>query len=101
MGPEIVVPLGAFACAIVLAIGVPIARAYSRRMDAESKNPRLPAEVTDRLERMEQALDSVALEVERISEGQRFTTKLLSEGRGVGDGRQVQSTSALPPDRAT
>ena len=87
MGPEIVVPLGAFLCAIVLAIGVPLARAYSRRMDAESRNPRLPTEVTERLERMEQALDSVALEVERISEGQRFTTKLLSEGKGSQDRR--------------
>jgi len=99
MGPEIVVPLGAFACAIILAIGVPLARAYSRRMDAESKNPRLPTEVSDRLERMEQALDSVAIEIERISEGQRFTTKLLSEGRG-GDARQIQSSSATP-DRTT
>ncbi|HMJ17172.1 MAG TPA: hypothetical protein VK478_02195 [Gemmatimonadaceae bacterium] len=85
MGPEIVVPLGAFLCAIVLAIGVPLARAFSRRMDAESRNPRLPTEVTERLERMEHALDSVALEVERISEGQRFTTKLLSEGKGAQD----------------
>jgi hypothetical protein len=85
MGPEIVVPLGAFLCAIVLAIGVPLARAYSRRMDADSRNPRLPTEVTERLERMEHALDSVALEVERISEGQRFTTKLLSEGKGAQD----------------
>jgi hypothetical protein len=85
MGPEIVVPLGAFLCAIVLAIGVPLARAYSRRMDSESRNPRLPTEVADRLERMEHALDSVALEVERISEGQRFTTKLLSEGKGAQD----------------
>jgi len=81
MGPEIVIPLGAFACAIILAIGVPLARAYSRRMDAESKNPRLPTDVTNRLERMEQAIEAVAIEVERISEGQRFTTKLLSEGR--------------------
>ena len=64
MGPEIVIPLGAFLCAIVLAIGVPLARAYSRRMDAESRNPHLPTEVTERLERMEHALDSVALEVE-------------------------------------
>ena len=101
MGPEIVVPLGAFACAIVLAIGVPLARAYSRRMDADSKYPRLPTEVTDRLERMEQALDSVALEVERISEGQRFTTKLLSEGRGAGDARPIPSSAASPPNRAT
>jgi hypothetical protein len=100
MGVEIIVPLAAFATAIVLAIGVPLARAYSRRMDAESKSPRLPSEVTDRLERMEQALDSVALEIERISEGQRFTTKLLSEGRSAGEPRQIKS-SASPPDRAT
>ena len=32
-----------------------------------------------RLERIEQAVDAIAVEVERISEGQRFTTKLLSE----------------------
>ena len=82
MGPEVAVPLGAFVTAIVIAIGVPLARAYSRRMDADSRNPRIPSEVTSRLERIEQAVDAVALEVERISEGQRFTTKLLSEGKG-------------------
>jgi len=32
-----------------------------------------------RLERMEHAVDAIAVEIERISEGQRFTTKLLSE----------------------
>ncbi len=32
-----------------------------------------------RLARIEQAVDAIALEVERISEGQRFTTRLLSE----------------------
>ena len=101
MGPEIVVPLGAFLCAIILAIGVPLARAYARRMDADARNPRLPTEVTDRLERMEQALDSVALEVERISEGQRFTTKLLSEGRGAPESRQISPGSASAQDRST
>jgi hypothetical protein len=35
--------------------------------------------VSARLERMEQAIDAIAVEVERISEGQRFTTRLLSE----------------------
>ena len=92
MGPEIAVPLGAFACAIILAIGVPLARAYSRRMDAESKNPRLPTDVTDRLQRMEQAIEAVAIEIERISEGQRFTTKLLSEGRAASP--QIPPTSS-------
>lgn len=101
MGPEIAVPFGAFATAIVLAIGVPLARAYSRRMDGESKSPRLPTEITQRLERMEQTLEAVAIEVERITEGQRFTTKLLSEGRGAGDARPIASSAASPADRAT
>jgi hypothetical protein len=39
-----------------------------------------PGELSEeRLERIEHSLDAIALEVERISEGQRFTTKLLSE----------------------
>ena len=101
MGPEIVVPLGAFVTAISCAIGVPLARAYSRKMDAESRNPHLPTEVTERLERMEHALDSIAIEVERITEGQRFTTKLLSEGRGAGEGRQIPATGASAQNRST
>ena len=101
MGPEIAVPLGAFVTAIVLAVGVPLARAYSRRMDAESRNPQIPTEITSRLERMEQAIDSVALEVERISEGQRFTTKLLSEGKRAPDPRQSAPTGTPARDRTT
>ena len=83
MGPEILVPFGAFATACICAIGVPIARAYARKMDAQSKNPSVPLEVSSRLERMEQAIEAVAIEVERISEGQRFVTRLLSESRGL------------------
>jgi hypothetical protein len=33
----------------------------------------------DRMTRLEQAVEAIAVEVERISEGQRFTTKLLAE----------------------
>jgi hypothetical protein len=32
-----------------------------------------------RLARIEQSVDAIAVEIERISEGQRFTTKLLSD----------------------
>jgi GNAT superfamily N-acetyltransferase len=39
-----------------------------------------------------QAIDAIALEVERISEGQRFTTRLLSERREAG-----AAPSAPPP----
>ncbi|MGQ0642704.1 MAG: hypothetical protein ACT4P6_18325 [Gemmatimonadaceae bacterium] len=36
-----------------------------------------------RLERIEQAVDAIAVEVERLAEGQRFATRLLSEGGGA------------------
>lgn len=45
--------------------------------------PALPAESGERLERIEQAMDAIAIEVERVSEGQRFVTRLLSERGGV------------------
>jgi hypothetical protein len=36
-------------------------------------------ELMARLARVEQIVESTAIEIERISEGQRFTTRLLSE----------------------
>jgi hypothetical protein len=75
---HVIVPIVMFAMVPVTAIGVPIARAYARRM-SNTPPERVPAEVSDRLQRMEQAIDSIAVEVERISEGQRFTTKLLAD----------------------
>ena len=71
-----------FSMAFII-VGFPIARAFARRMDRSRVGPTGPTELsrdaTDRLNRIEQAVESVAIEVERISEGQRFTTKLLSE----------------------
>lgn len=46
-------------------------------------------ELSARIERIEQAVDSIAIEIERISENQRFTTKLLSEREGVAIPRQL------------
>ena len=68
---------------------VPIVRAWARRIDGRRENsPSLPSDVTERLDRIERAVESVALEVERISEGQRFVTKVLAD-RG--------ELSKLPP----
>ncbi len=63
----------------VVIIGFPIARALARRIDRTGISPRVPVEVTSQLAQLNQAVESIAIEVERISEGQRFTTKLLSE----------------------
>ena len=40
-------------------------------------------DLTQRLARIEQIVDTTAVEVERISEGQRFTSRLLAERRPV------------------
>lgn len=60
-------------------IGFPIARALARRIDRTGLRPNVPVEVTSQLSQLNQAVEAIAVEVERISEGQRFTTKLLSE----------------------
>ncbi|GAC1410324.1 MAG: hypothetical protein NVSMB53_04140 [Gemmatimonadaceae bacterium] len=62
-------------------IGLPLARAFARRMDRRGSAPQIPNEVSSQLAHLNQAVDAIALEVERISEGQRFTTRLLSEQR--------------------
>ena len=38
--------------------------------------------LTPRFDRLEQAVDAIAIEVERVSEGQRFVTKVLTERPG-------------------
>jgi hypothetical protein len=75
---DIVIPLAGMLMIVVLAIGVPLVRAMGRRWEND-RLPRGDAESTQRLARIEQAIDAMALEVERISEGQRFVTRLLSD----------------------
>ena len=63
-------------------VGLPLARAFARRMDRRGQAA--PAsELAPRLDRIEQAVDAIAVEVERISENQRYSTKVISELRGI------------------
>jgi hypothetical protein len=62
-------------------IFLPLVRAFARRMDRRGGAAQIPNEVSSQLAHLNQAVDAIALEVERISEGQRFTTRLLSEQR--------------------
>lgn len=89
------VPLGFFAAVVAIVVGRPMIKAFATRVENESKRPQIPTEVMHRLERIEQAVDAIAVEIERISEGQRFTTKLLSETRG---GPSLRAASGRPGD---
>jgi hypothetical protein len=76
----------------VIIIGLPIARAIARWMDRKTASPQVPSGVSSQLVQLNQAVDAIALEVERISEGQRFTTRLLSEQRDAA--RQTLPSAA-------
>lgn len=53
------------------------ARVMMKRANQPKPSPQL-LEGTARLERIEQAVDAMSIEIERISEGQRFVTQLMS-----------------------
>jgi hypothetical protein len=83
----IIISVAFFIMCAVIAIGFPIARAIARRMDRRNAvSPGADSDTRVRLERIEQAVESIAVEVERISEGQRFTTKVMAEMRSLPQG---------------
>ena len=96
---ELWIPIIAVSSLPVMVIGFPLARAFAKRMGESPVAHAIPSDVSARLERMEHAIDSIAIEVERISEGQRFTTKLLSErtsSAAIGTGAPAQTSRREP-----
>ena len=71
------IPIVAIVVGGAIAIFAPLARAHARQLDKQGVG--MTPEIGTRLERMEQSIEAIALEIERISEGQRFTTKLLAD----------------------
>lgn len=93
-----------FMIIVFLPLSIALARRIWRRSAAVVTS--FPRELVDRLSRMEQSVEATAVEVERIGEGQRFLTKLFTEGEGaraIGAGaaqplerKQVKSSERLP-----
>jgi len=69
---------------ITLVIGLTItvttlARLWLKRGERHQAPAPNSSAIEQRLGRIEQAVDAIAIEMERVSEGQRFTTKLLAD----------------------
>jgi len=64
---------------VMIVLGFPIVRLITRWLEPRPVPPRELSAINGRLERIETAVDSIALEVERISEAQRFSARLQSE----------------------
>jgi hypothetical protein len=64
---------------------VSVTKLWLRRAELRER-PRLMADAVDeRLQRIEQAVDAIAIEVERMSESQRFTSRVLAERLPPGE----------------
>jgi hypothetical protein len=73
-------------------------RARERAIRATWESPRLVEQTSPDLQHLVHAVDSIAVEVERISEGQRFTTQLLSERvQGAPQKRAILPERVITP----
>ena len=67
----------------------PLAMSLGRLMWRRSAKPAVPPgwnDAAQRLERLEQAVDTIAVEMERVSEGQRFMTRIMTQAPGTPAG---------------
>lgn len=76
--PQLVdISIAFFIMMAVIIIGWPLARAMGRRLEKRATAPALPdPAITGQLQRIEQAVEAMSIEIERISESQRFMAKL-------------------------
>jgi hypothetical protein len=69
------IAIGFFVMVAVILVGRPLSKAFGRRIE-RSASAAVAATSTEQLTRIEQAVEAMAIEVERISESQRFMAKL-------------------------
>jgi hypothetical protein len=75
------------------------ARRFWRRRSKVAPSQALENGSALRLQRLEQGMEAIAIEIERVSEGQRFVTKLLSEPQPVGTPRRVVPAQGIGEER--
>ena len=74
--------VGVFTVFVLFPIAIAVARFIWRRAGKGSTTQttvQISPQIDQRLERLEAGVDAIAIEIERVTEGQRFVTKLLSE----------------------
>jgi hypothetical protein len=84
-GPADVIPpqavdisIAFFVMCAVMVIGWPLARAFGRRLERSGHTAAVSPVVSEQLLRIEQAVEAMSIEVERISESQRYLAKVQS-----------------------
>lgn len=74
------ISLAFFFTVAFIIVGWPLARAFARRIDRKSEIMQVKGtNIEPQLRQLQESIDAMAIEIERISEGQRFTSKLIAE----------------------
>ncbi len=96
----VVISVAFFVMVAFIIVGLPLARAFARRMDRRGETASA-SDIAPRLDRIEQAVEAIAIEVERVAEGQRYTTKAISDLRGLPSANPVGGwpAGAREPER--
>lgn len=70
----------ALSMVVVIFIGWPLARAFARRLDRRTELGTVrAADLQPQIRQLQESIDTMAIELERISESQRFQAKLMAE----------------------
>lgn len=96
MPPEVVIVPAVFAIPAIVLV-VRMALRHKERMAELTGSTQNNAALEARLARIEEAVETIAVEVERMGEGQRFVTKLLAEGAGKLPEASKNAASARIP----
>ena len=97
MFPEVIIVPVVFGIPAIVLI-VRMALRHKEKMAGLSGPPQNNAALEARLARIEEAVETIAVEIERMGEGQRFVTKLLAEGAGkLPDGSKAPSARVVTP----
>jgi hypothetical protein len=93
--PDLVVVMSSV---LMIVLALPVSVAWARRLLRRTPEaPPIQSDLAPRLENIERAIDTIAIEVERISEGQRFVTKIIAERDRTGGGQSSAAASSASP----
>ena len=105
LSKDLVPIVGILSVFVFLPFTIAISRFIWRRASAPPRAAVADHAAQQRLEQIQQSIDAIAIEVERISEGQRFVSKMLSDrnshaiGAGAADPLRASMKAAIPSER--
>lgn len=100
-GEAMLIAVAIFVGTMLVAVPASVRRAKRRWMrESPSEGTLSLGAASQRLDRIEHAVDTIAVEIERVSENQRFMTRLMTETQLAGTIAAVRGSTEMAKDAA-